>query len=231
VNGDLMTDLTLADLDVDGALEEAVGNLHGTTRAGLFRGALIGSAALLGIAAAPASAEEEEEEDERDVEILNFALALEDLQAAFYTEVERNKVLKGALKTQAHIVGEHERAHVVALRKVLGEHAAKLPRYDFKGATEDAKRFRRTAVAFEDLSVAAYKAQAPHIKEREYLVPALAILSVEARHAAWIRRLAGILPAADAFDEPRSKASTLKIVDRTQFVVQTQSRDKPKMTG
>ena len=39
--------------------------------------------------------------------------------------------------------------------------------------------------------MAAYKGQAPHIQDRAYLVPALAIHSVEARHAAWIRRLAG----------------------------------------
>ena len=57
-------------------------------------------------------------------------------------------------------------------------------------------RFRRTAVAFEDLAVAAYKGQAPLIQRRAYLVPALAIHTVEARHAAWIRRLAGFTPAA-----------------------------------
>jgi hypothetical protein len=62
---------------------------------------------------------------------------------------------------------------------------------------------------------AAYKAQAPLLGRRAYLFQALAIHSVEARHAAWIRRLAGIVPAADAFDEPRSKRSTLAIVDAT----------------
>ena len=92
-----------------------------------------------------------------------------------------------------------------AFREVLGSRAVKRPRFDFRGATEDADRFRKTAVAFEDLAVAAYKAQAPLIQSRAYLVPALAIHSVEARHAAWIRRLAGEVPAADAFDEPRSK--------------------------
>ena len=92
-----------------------------------------------------------------------------------------------------------------AFREVLGSRAVKRPRFDFRGATEDAERFRKTAVAFEDLAVAAYKAQAPLIQSRAYLVAALAIHSVEARHAAWIRRLAGVVPAADAFDEPRSK--------------------------
>jgi hypothetical protein len=120
---------------------------------------------------------------------------------------------------------------VKAFREVLGSRAVKRPRFDFRGATEDAERFRSTAVAFEDLAVAAYKAQAPLIQSRAYLVPALAIHSVEARHAAWIRRLAGVVPAADAFDEPRSKTSTLAIVDDTHFVVKTRSRRKPKFTG
>ena len=114
---------------------------------------------------------------------------------------------------------------------MLGSRAVKRPRFDFRGATEDAERFRKTAVAFEDLAVAAYKAQAPLIQNSGYLVAALGIHSVEARHAAWIRRLAGIVPAADAFDEPRSKKSTLAIVDDTHFVLKTRSRRKPKFTG
>ncbi len=129
------------------------------------------------------------------------------------------------------MVGAHERAHVKSLREVLGSKAVKRPRFDFRGATEDEDAFRKTAVAFEDLAVAAYKAQAPLIQRRAYLVPALAIHSVEARHAAWIRRLAGEIPAADAFDEPRSKRSTLGIVADTNFVVRTRSRRKPKFTG
>ena len=87
-------------------------------------------------------------------------------------------------------------------------------------------------MAFEDLAVAAYKGQAPLIQRRAYLVPALAIHTVEARHAAWIRRLAGVTPAPDAFDEPRSKESTLEVVAATRFaVMKTQSRRRPKFIG
>ena len=108
----------------------------------------------------------------------------------------------------------------------------KRPRFDFRGATENAYAFRRTAVAFKDLAVAAYKGQAPLIQRRAYLVPALAIHTVEARHAAWIRRLAGFTPAPDAFDEPRSKQSTLGIVAATRFeVMKTQSRRRPRFIG
>ena len=222
-----MTELTLSDIDRDDAIAERLDALHGTSRATFLRRAVLGSTALLAATAAPAEAAL----GARDEAILNYALTLEYVQDSFYSEVERLGTLSGPLAEQARIVGAHERAHVKALRGVLGARAVKRPRFDFRGATEDAERFRKTAVAFEDLAVAAYKGQAPLIQNRAYLVSALAIHSVEARHAAWIRRLAGSSPAAEAFDEPRSKRSTLAVVEDTNFVVQTRSRRKPKFTG
>ena len=183
-----MSELRLDSMDRDGALVEALDRLHAATRADLLRGALVGSGALLAAFAAPASAAAS---SARDVSILNFALTLEELQAAFYTEVERNHVLHGALKRQGDTVGAHERAHVRAFRAVLGSRAIKRPHFDFGGATEGPDAFRRTAVAFEDLAVAAYKGQAPRIGSRAYLASALAIHSVEARHAAVISMMLG----------------------------------------
>jgi rubrerythrin len=222
------SDLRLNRIDRDGAIADAVAALHGHTRADLLRGALFGGAALLAAGAEPAVAASG---TTRDVAILNFALTLEELQAAFYTEVERNKVLQGELKQQADTVGGHERAHVKAFRAVLGSKAIKRPHFDFGGATEGSDAFRRTAVAFEDLAVAAYKGQAPHIHSREYLASALAIHSVEARHAAWIRRLAGKPPVAGPFDEPISGATATRIVARTHFVMRSTSSKGPKFTG
>jgi Ferritin-like domain len=221
-------ELRLAELDVDGALEQAIAGLHGENRAAFLRRAVLGGAALLAASAAPAQAAV----DRRDVAILNYALTLEYVQESFYGEVERIGALTGGLAEQARVVGAHERAHVKAFQQVLGDRAVKRPRFDFRGATESADPFRRTAVAFEDLAVAAYKGQAPLIQQRAYLVPALAIHTVEARHAAWIRRLAGITPAADAFDQPRTKQSTLGIVAATKFeVMKASSRRRPRYTG
>jgi rubrerythrin len=222
--------LRLEDVDRDGAIAEALDGLDDiSSRGGFLRGALLGSGALLAVFAAPASAAGAKA---RDVSILNFALTLEELQAAFYTEVERNKVLHGALKQQADTVGAVERAHVRAFRSALGRAAIKRPHFGFGGATEGANAFRKTAVAFEDLAVAAYKGQAPRITSRAYLASALAIHSVEARHAAWIRRLAGQSPVAGPFDEPLSRPQVSRIVTRTHFVMSTTSRRKgPKFTG
>jgi hypothetical protein len=220
---------TLADVDSDGAVTEALARLHGETRAGFLRRAVIGSGALLAACATPAAAAAGP--DDHDVTILNFALALEYLQAAFYTEVDQLGHLSGPLAQQARVVGAHERAHVRAFRDVLGDRAIRRPRYDFRGATESGQRFAKTAVAFEDLSVAAYKGQAPRIHARNLLVPALAIHAVEARHAAWIRRLAGVSPVLSAFDEPISMPRTLRVVNATHFAMTTGSRRSPRFTG
>ncbi len=225
-----MSELTLAELDQDGALLEPLAALHGSSRAEFLSRTALGGAALLAGFTAPDAAEARKSRA-TDVAILNFALSLEYLQDSFYTEVERLGGLRGPLGEQARIVGAHERAHVVALRDVIGRRAVQRGRYDFRGATESRDAFRRTAVAFEDLAVAAYKGQAPRIANPAYLVAALGIHTVEARHAAWIRRLAGKTPAENAFDEPRSRKSTLGVVASTKFVVQTGSRRSPRFTG
>jgi ferritin-like protein len=224
--------LTIAEIDSDGALREAVAKLP--TRSQFLRRAG-GSAALgmfgLGLLSATARAGVAKS----DVTILNFALTLEYLQASFYTEAERVGALKGALADQARVVGSHERAHVAAFRAVLGRAAVKRPHFDFHGATENAKSFRATAVAFEDLAVGAYKEQLPSIRSDQYLAAAISIHSVEARHAAWIRRLADVVPASKAFDEPLSDRQTVQIVNSTHFVTlrapETSADRSPSFTG
>jgi hypothetical protein len=224
--------LTIAEIDSDGALRAAAATLP--TRSQFLRRAG-GSAGLgmfgLGLLTATARAGAAKS----DVAILNFALTLEYLQASFYTEAERVGALKGALADQARVVGSHERAHVAAFRAVLGRAAVKRPHFDFHGATESAKSFRATAVAFEDLAVGAYKEQLPSIRSDQYLAAAISIHSVEARHAAWIRRLAGIVPASKAFDEPLSDRQTVQIVNSTHFVTlsvpETSANRSPSFTG
>ena len=169
-----------------------------------------------------------------DFGVLNYALSLEYLQAAFYTEAERLGSLEGKFREQARVVGAHERAHVEALQALLGASAIKRPEFDFQGVTEDQSKFRATAVAFEDLAAAAYKEEAPRLNNPEFLAAAIRVHSVEARHAAWIRRLAGALPAADAFDKPKSRTEVKRLVASTKFVVTdpvTRSRGEPRFTG
>lgn len=227
-----MDDLTLAELDRDGAIREALENVGGDSRADFLRKATVGGAALLGaVAAAPAATAAT---SPGDVAILNYALTLEYVQAAFYTEAEREGALRGRAAQAAGVVGPVERAHVAAFRKALGSAAVKRPTFNFKGVTEEQRKFLQTAVAFEDLAVAAYKAQAPRIQSPGVLAVAVSIHSVEARHAAWMRRLVGIVPAAKPFDDALGKPEVLRIVESTGFITSTtttKGREEPRFTG
>ena len=93
----------------------------------------------------------------------------------------------------------------IGVSQALGTKAIKRPTFDFRGTTENQQAFLKTAVAFEDLAVAAYKGQAHLIKSDAVLAAAVSIHSVEARHAAWMRHLFGIRPAVRPFDEAKSK--------------------------
>lgn len=217
-------------VDRDGAIAEAA-NAVATTRRGLFGLAAGGAAlgALAGATAAQASGS-----SKHDTNILNYALGLEYLQATFYTEAERLGALHGALAQQARVVGAHERAHVAAFRKVLGKAAIPRPTFNFQGVTQDPHAFRSTAVAFEDLAVEAYKYQLPHIHAPAYLAAAISIHSVEARHAAWIRKLAGVLPAAEPFDRSLAPKKVDDLVASTHFIVakpRMKADAAPKFTG
>ena len=110
----------------------------------------------------------------------------------------------------------------------------KKPLFNFKGVTETEASFIKTAVAFEDLAVAAYKAQAPRIADPAVLAAAIGIHSVEARHAAWMRRLYGVTPAVRAFDRPLGKAGVTRIVTATGFLqpaARTSARGSPRFQG
>jgi Ferritin-like domain len=227
--------LRLDDFDTDGALRESFEGFSRHTRSGfLARAGQVGVAVAGALALRPAVAAAASSRS-GDVTILNFALALEYLQSSFYTEAERIGALHGALAHQAHVVGAHERDHVRAFKAQLGSAAIKEPKFNFRGVTENPRAFRSTAVAFEDLAAAAYKEQAPLIKSRSFLAAALGIHSVEARHAAWIRRLAGVLPSANAFDEPLKDRRVVDIVNSTHFVTlrvpHTSAPRSPGFTG
>lgn len=216
-------------LDRDGALQEADDRVARRSRAGPLGCALAGGVALAALRPPAAGAVTANDRD-----VLNYALTLEYLQAAFYTEAERLGALRGRSARAARVVGAVERAHVAAFRGLLGRAATKRPKFDFQGTTDDQAAFLKTAVALEDLSVAAYADQAPRIDGAAVLAAAVAIHSVEARHAAWMRHLFGIRPAASAFDEARPRAEIERIVASTGFIASrraTRAGSRPRFTG
>jgi hypothetical protein len=234
-----MTDrplLTLGDLDRDEALLETVAALHGDTRADFLRKAAVGSAAMLAVLAAPASVRAAK--PVTDVDILNFGLRFERLQATFYTEAETIgtvATMPAAKQRWARVLGAHERAHVRIIKKILGDKAGKRPFFDFHGVTETDEGFTRTAVAMEDLTVALLAGVTPRIHDRRLTAALFGLLTTEARHAAWARNIVNTVPAANAFDEPRSLDGVRAIVASTRFVVSQprlrQRRRRPRLTG
>jgi len=229
-----LSDLTLETLDRDGAIGEALGGVYGDTRAEFLRRAAIGSGALLAALAAPPPAEAQVDE----TAVLNYGLTFEYLQASFYTETERVGTVAAMKPEQARwarTLGAHERAHVRILKEVLGKSAVKKPFFNFGGATENADRFTRTAVAMEDLTVALLTGQAPRMETRALVAAFFSLLTVEARHAAWARRIVGTAPVLAAIDRPKSLAEVNRVVRATNFIAgraQTRARRrKPKFTG
>jgi Ferritin-like domain len=223
----------LAAVDLDGALRETreLADASASRRSFLRVSALgIGTVLFSGAHRARAASGL----SASDISILNYALVLEYLQAAFYTEAEQSGALTGKAADAARVVGATERAHVKAFLNLLGAQAVKRPTFDFQGVTEHQQPFLKTAVAFEDLAVAAYKGQAPKLRSRAVLAAAVGIHSVEARHAAWMRELFGVTPAVHAFDQPSSRATINRIVASTHFIVakpEMKRNKKPKFTG
>lgn len=133
------------------------------------------------------------------VDVLNFALTLEYLEAEYYV---RGTDMGGLIPQQFMMIfrqlRKHEEAHVRLLRSVLGSQAVSKPMFDYtaKGAFNDVfsnfQTYAAVSQAFEDTGVRAYKGQATNLKNAPAILEAaLNIHSVEARHAARIRVLRG----------------------------------------
>jgi hypothetical protein len=144
-----------------------------------------------------------------DTEILNYFLLLEYLQEAFYDRAVAQGALSGELQEFAETVREHEREHISFLEQVLGPDARDAPTFDFGSSMNTPEAFQRAAVAVEETGAAAYIGQGANLTKANVL-SAARIVSVEARHAAWIRDIIGRLPAPRAADVAKSEAQVMR---------------------
>jgi rubrerythrin len=188
---------------------DASGSAERRSRGDVLKLGALGAGALLLTRTGGAVAEAAGPSAEQDQKILNFALVLERLQAAFYSEALARASLTGELLEFAETVGEHERQHVEFLEKALGDAAGPPPRLELQAATRDAGTFGRTARMLEDAGVAAYNGQAANLTKKT-LGPAAEIVSVEGRHAAWIRDILGLEPAPRAADPGAESAEIVR---------------------
>ena len=136
------------------------------------------------------------------IDVFNFALLLEYLEAEFY---ERGLAASGLVEAPNRDViaqiSKHETAHVAFLQQAIRDNGGTpidKPEFDFTAGGTFADVFRNPATylavaqAFEDTGVRAYKGQAAFlVGQGDLLEAALQIHSVEARHAAVIRRIRG----------------------------------------
>ncbi len=127
-----------------------------------------------------------------DFAILNFAYALEQLEAAFYTQVIATPYT-GISASETSLltdIRDHEIAHREFFKAALGTNAIQALEVDFSAVNFNSRdSVLMTAKAFEDLGVSAYNGAGRYLASVDYLLLAGKIVSVEARHAAYIRDL------------------------------------------
>jgi hypothetical protein len=144
----------------------------------------------------------------QDAEILNVFLLLERMQSAFYRHAVRRARLRGELLEFAQTAGTHETEHVRFLVERLGGRAGPEPRVDFRDVADRDETFLSVAIELEEATIGAYVGQGANLT-REEVGQIARMVAVEARHAAWIRDLAGENPAPRAADPPRDPADAL----------------------
>jgi hypothetical protein len=148
-----------------------------------------------------------------DLAIVNYALTLEYLEDQFYSKVVASGLFSGSTLSVLKTFGAEEHQHVLALKAVattLGTPAAKpTGKFPLTSASSVAK----LAATVENLGAAAYLGQAGNIKNKEILAAALAIHTVEARHAATLNTLLKLSPTPNgAFGAPMSMSQVLAAV-------------------
>jgi hypothetical protein len=186
--------------------------VHGMTRSAfILRGALAAGAFYGTASVAPFVSQAFAEAGGGDVEILNFALTLEYLEADFYNVKGRQVGLSGEARKYARQFGAEEAAHVSALSaaiKQLGGKPVAKPTFVFP--VTDEKSFLALASVLENTGVGTYNGAGPSLQSKQVLASAGSIVQIEARHAAAIDLLIGRSPTpSGGFDRPLTKAQVL----------------------
>ena len=204
----------LANVDPE-ITERLVGNRREFFRSSALKlGAIASAPLVLAMASQKAFGQELPQEI---VDVLVYALTLEHIEDAFYRSgLEASGLIPEKFVGIFNQIGKHEAAHVAFLTTALGSAAIERPALDltaggkYADALTNFETYLTLSQTFEDLGVAAYKGQAAVlIPADDILTVALQIHSVEARHAAIVRKIGGKQPWDGAFDEPMTKEQVL----------------------
>ena len=218
--------------------------------AGAVGGLALGSAFATGAFAqddegdggGPPDGNPSEGEFEDDVDVLNYALTLEHLEAEFYKEAMNNLSAGEIQNSEAlqdfdgpvkdRVVGDlatirdHEVTHAETLQAViedLGGDPIEKPEFDFGGRTNDADAFLATARVLENTGVTAYNGAIGSVENAGLVTAGASIATVEARHASLLNLLNGWPPFPDAFDDARSRSDVEAIA--ADFIVSEDDGD------
>lgn len=139
-----------------------------------------------------------------DIGVLNYAYALEQLEAAYYTQVLATPYqgMNAYERSVLRDIRDHEIAHREFFKKALGRNRIPNLEPNFSAVSFGSRNsVLTTARTFEDLGVSAYNGGGQAIRNPKYLAAAGSIVSVEARHAAIIRDILDPLSPAFAGDD------------------------------
>lgn len=216
-----------------------------TSRRGVLTGSLklaAGGTMALAFAGSPAfralEAAAAQAEFGSDIDVLNYALTLEHLEATFYRQGNEqfsnsdfsDAGYDGQVYEYFTLIGDHETAHVDTLTQTIsglgGEPVAEAE-YDF--GYNDVDGYIGVAQALENTGVGAYTGAAASISDDGLLTAALTIHGVEARHAAYLNNLVGDVPFPEAFETPLSPDEVLSIAG--PFIVSNAGGDNASGSG
>lgn len=128
-----------------------------------------------------------------DIGVLNYAYALEQMEAAFYAELTTRGFYASITadeKLRLSEIRDHEITHREFFKKLVGTKAIPALSFDFSSVNFSSRdSVLQTARILEDMAVSAYNGAGQLIEDPQYLLLAAKIASVEARHAACIREL------------------------------------------
>ena len=180
------------------------------TRRRVLRDGLVGAVVAAGILGtrAIASAGASGSLPRQDAKILNFLLELEQLQATFFDRAGRDTRFSDELRQFARVAARQDKAHANALRSMLGS-SAQATMSQLNADPADDGEFIRDALALKEAAVAAYIGEGPNLRP-ERITDVAGIVSVEARHAAWIRSIRDVIPAPRAADRSQTPTAVVR---------------------